>query len=197
MDGPDTRKSLLVRLKDKSSDDAWPEFVAIYEPLIYRLARAKGLQHADAEDMTQEVFSAVEKAIERFNVDSEHGSFRGWLFRITRNLTINFLSRDKFPRGTGNTDCHLLLEQHPMSSEETATMFQLERRREVFRWAAKRVEDKFHEDTWRAFWITGVENVSIEEAAVELGKTPGAIRIARCRVLARLQEEVKRFEDEY
>lgn len=195
MNDPETRKSLLLRLKDKSSEDAWPEFVALYEPLIYRLARAKGLQHADAEDMTQDVFSAVEKAIERFDLSDERGSFRGWLFRITRNLTINFLSRDKFPRGSGDTDYQMLLEQHPMVDEETATMFQLERRREVFRWAAKRIEDKFREDTWQAFWLTGVENVSIEDAATRLGKTPGAIRIARCRVLARLQEEVKRFED--
>ena len=57
MENPDTRKSLLIRLNESSHDDAWPEFVEIYEPLIYRLAKAKGLQHADAEDMTQGFFA--------------------------------------------------------------------------------------------------------------------------------------------
>ena len=195
MENPDTRKSLLIRLNESSHDDAWPEFVEIYEPLIYRLAKAKGLQHADAEDMTQEVFAAVEKAISRFNPDSEKGSFRGWLFRITRNLTINFLTRDRFPGGTGDSNVQLFLSQHPDVHEETATMFQLERRREIFQWAAKRTRTQFKVATWQAFWLTGVENVSIEDAAAELGKTPGAIRIARCRVLARLQEEVARFDE--
>ena len=186
MDGPDTRKSLLIRLNTSSQEEAWAEFVEIYGPLIHRLARAKGLQHADAEEITQEVFAAVERAIDRF--DADKGSFRGWLFRITRNLTINFLTRDKSVRGTGDTETHRLLQQQPGVDEEMATMFHVERRREVFQGAAERVRTKFHADTWQAFWLTGVENMSIEDTAEKLGKTPGTIRIARCRVLARLQE---------
>ncbi len=195
MDSPDTRKSLLFRLSESSQDESWAEFVAIYEPLIYRVARAKGLQHADAEDIVQEVFASVEKAIDRF--DSDKGSFRGWLCRITRNLTINFLTRDKSVRGTGDTECHSLLQQQAMVEEETLTMFQLEHRREVFQWTAKRVRKHFREDTWQAFWLTGVNNLSIEEAAKKLEKTPGAIRIARCRVLDRFQKEVAKFDGEY
>ena len=85
--------------------------MAIYEPLIHRLARAKGLQHADAQDLAQEVFAAVGKAIDRFDPDSDRGSFRGWLFRIARNLMINFLTRQKDPQGTGDTAMMQLLEE--------------------------------------------------------------------------------------
>lgn len=52
---PDTRHSLLMRLTDASDVSAWDEFVAIYEPLVYRLARRKGLQDADAQEVVQEV----------------------------------------------------------------------------------------------------------------------------------------------
>ncbi len=62
---PATRQSLLVRLKDPRDEQAWSEFVAIYTPLVDRLARAKGLQPADAADLAQEVFRAVAGAIER------------------------------------------------------------------------------------------------------------------------------------
>ena len=48
--GPETRASLLARLNDPISDEAWREFAAIYRPLIIRVAVARGLQHADAED---------------------------------------------------------------------------------------------------------------------------------------------------
>ena len=56
-DSPATRQSLLVRLRDPKDGQAWAEFVAIYSPLIDRLARAKGLQAADAADLAQEVFA--------------------------------------------------------------------------------------------------------------------------------------------
>ena len=54
MQGPETRPSLLVRLRDASQNEAWQEFTEIYEPLVYRLARQNGFQHADAQDLTQE-----------------------------------------------------------------------------------------------------------------------------------------------
>lgn len=56
---PETRNSLILRLPDKRDVEAWDQFVSIYEPLVYRLARAKGFQDADARDVTQEVLVAV------------------------------------------------------------------------------------------------------------------------------------------
>ena len=40
---PATRQSLIVKLRDPADSGAWSEFVALYEPLVYRLARRKGL----------------------------------------------------------------------------------------------------------------------------------------------------------
>ena len=56
---PDTRLSLILRLSDPADADAWRDFVSLYEPLIYQLARRKGLQDADARDLCQEVLLAV------------------------------------------------------------------------------------------------------------------------------------------
>lgn len=68
-DSPATRQSLLVRLRNPRDEQAWAEFVAIYAPLIDRVARANGLQSADAADLAQEVFRAVAGAIDRFDPD--------------------------------------------------------------------------------------------------------------------------------
>jgi RNA polymerase sigma-70 factor (ECF subfamily) len=187
---------LLIRLRDTSQHEAWQEFVGIYEPLVYRLARRKGFQHADALDLAQEVFTAVGKAIERFDPRPEKGSFRGWLFRIARNLMINFISRQKGERGTGDSAIRQLLSEQPATDEQATTLFRLEYRREVFRWAAGRVRGEFTEDTWRAFWLTRVDGESIEDVARMLGKSPGAVRIARSRVLARLKQEAARFDEQ-
>ena len=195
MQGPETRRSLVLRLRTPSHDEAWREFVAIYEPLIYRLARTKKLQHADAQDLVQEVFAAVGQAIDRFDPDSDRGSFRGWLFRIARNLMVNFLSRQKGPRGTGDSGMMQRLEEQVSDDKEATTLFGIEYQREVFRWAAEQTKPQFQEATWRAFWLTGVEGESIETVARMLGKSPGSVRIAHCRVLARLKQHAQRFDD--
>jgi hypothetical protein len=66
---PTTRPSLLVRLKDPGDERAWEEFAAIYSPLIYGLGRRKGLQHADAADLVQDVLRAVASAIGRWDAN--------------------------------------------------------------------------------------------------------------------------------
>ncbi len=196
MQGPETRRSLLVQIQDTSQQAAWQEFVTIYEPLVYRLARGKGIQHADAEDLVQDVFAAVQGAIDRFDPNAEKGSFRGWLFRIARNLMINFLTRQKEPRGSGDTRLMQLLHEHAAEDPESATLFDLEYRREVFTWAAAQTREHFADDTWQAFWRTGVEGESIEKVAADLGKTPGSVRVARCRVLAKLKEYAQHMDQQ-
>lgn len=54
---PQTRTTLLVRLSE-NSEDAWTEFLAVYEWAILGLCRKQGLQDADAQDTMQEVLIA-------------------------------------------------------------------------------------------------------------------------------------------
>lgn len=185
MNGPETRESLLASLNSPAAEDGWREFAAIYRPLVYRVAVAKGLQHADAEDLTQEVLAVVERSLDSF--DSARGSFRSWLYQITRNLVVNHLTRGRGPVGTGDSNVAKILAQHPQPNDDTATMFRLEYQRSRFQKAAAIVRAEFQEPTWQAFWFTAVDLRSIASVAAELGKSQGAVRVARCRVLDRLR----------
>jgi uncharacterized protein (TIGR03067 family) len=46
---PETHASLLLQLQNSGNQEAWLEFVSIYRPIIYRLARRRGLQDADSQ----------------------------------------------------------------------------------------------------------------------------------------------------
>ncbi len=194
---PTTRPSLVLRLRDLEDQAAWAEFVEIYEPLLYQLARRKGLQDADARDLCQDVFRAVASAIERWDPDPARGRFRAWLFRIARNLMVSFLARQgRQARGSGRTSVQELLEGVPVEDAAAQAEFDAEFRHRAFRWAAQRVRQEFTESTWQAFWKTGVEARAVAEVAAELGLSPGAVYIARSRVLARLRERVQQLSEE-
>ncbi|MGR5411090.1 RNA polymerase sigma factor, partial [Vibrio sp. PNB22_8_2] len=77
---PDTRPSLLVRIRDGGDAEGWRLFVDLYGPLVYGFARRQGLQDADAADLTQDVFQSVAGAVRRLDYDPRKGSFRGWLY---------------------------------------------------------------------------------------------------------------------
>jgi RNA polymerase sigma-70 factor (ECF subfamily) len=194
-DAPTTRPSLLVRLRDPKDERAWAEFLEVYEPLIQGLARRKGLQKADADDLAQEVFRAVAGAIGRYDPDPARGSFRGWLFRIARNLMVNLLvAQGRHPRGAGGTDLVQLLEAQPAPEADETALFDAEYRRRLFTWASERVRPAFRDPTWRAFWRTGVEGEDVAAVAASLGLSPGAVYIARSRVMARIRREIEELE---
>ena len=83
---PATRASLLVRLRDRDDAAAWHEFVRLYAPVVYRFARRKGMQVADAADLTLDVLRSVSGSIGRF--DPRLGSFRGWLFTVVQRALV-------------------------------------------------------------------------------------------------------------
>ena len=190
-----TRASLLVRIRDARDREAWGQFVEIYAPLVYDLARRRGLQDADAADLTQDVLRSVARAAPRFAYDPRRGSFRGWLFTVARNqLRKSALARKRQAPGCGGSDVQRMLEEQPAPAEEEA-LWDREYQARLFEWAAERVRPAFRLATWQAFWRTAVEGRDAAAVAKELGLSVGAVYIARSRVLARIKEQLRPLQE--
>ena len=195
-DAPATHPSLLVRLRNRNDEQAWCEFTEIYGPLAFQLAKRRGLQEADAQDLVQEVFRAVARAIDQFDPDPARGSFRAWLSRIASNLIINLLvDKRRHPRGTGETDVLRLIEEQPDPSCEESALFESEYRRSLLAWAAERVRPKFSELAWQAFWQTGVEGKPPRAVAEALGVSLGTVYQYKSRVVARIRREIELVDE--
>jgi RNA polymerase sigma-70 factor (ECF subfamily) len=192
-----TRASLLARLRDPQDRAAWRQFVELYASLVYGFARQRGLQDADAADLTQEVFLAIARQAGRWQYDPQRGSFRGWLFGVTRNLLAKFQERRRSqPVGSGDTEAQRRLDEQPSPATDLEDAWEREFQQQLFRMAAARVQDQVAATTWQAFWRTAVEGQSAAAAATELGLSVGAVYVARSRVLARMTEEVQRLQSE-
>jgi RNA polymerase sigma factor (sigma-70 family) len=183
---PNTRYSLLRRLGEPSSEDAWAEFQRVYVPTIYRYARARGLQEADAAEVVQEVMLAVHQGVVDWQPSHRPGSFRAWLSEAARRVTLRTVHHR---RRAGETPGGSAIQNALVSPESFAG--ELEEHEEWQRWAffqaAAEVEREVQEATWRAFWRTAIEGRSAEATARELGLSIGTVYSAKCRVLARIR----------
>ena len=188
---PETRPSLVVRLRNARDEAAWAEFLAIYEPLILRLLNKHGLQESDARDVCQQVLAAVARDIEQWKPDGAAASFRRWLFQIARNRVVKFLSRQR--PGTiaaGGTDALESLAAQPDPREALSDDFENEYRQQLLLCAAGQIRVEFRETTWQAFWQTCIDGRPVATVADELGMTTGSVYVARSRIMARLRTRV-------
>ena len=193
-DSQPTRFSLLIRLKDRRDSRAWEEFADIYSPIVYGYLRRKVLQDADASDVTQEVFRTVSRSIGGFTCERQLGSFRGWLMSVVRSRMNDFLARThRQVAGSGDTQMHRSLEEQPAEDSDLEA-WNRDYQKSVFDWAAGRVRERFQEATWRAFWLTAIEGKDGKEVADTLGMTPGAVYVAKCRVLAQIRKRIQEVE---
>ena len=58
------------------------------------------------------------------------------------------------------------------------------------------VKSEFQPATWQAFWGTAVEGKAAGDVGAGLKMSPGAVYVAKSRVLARLRDEVRKMMDE-
>ena len=94
------------------------------------------------------------------------------------------------PKAAGGTAAQLCLSQasaEPTGDEESDDE-QIEG--ELFLRAMDIIRRDFQEHTFQAFWRTVVDGKSPKDVAEELSMTPGAVRVAKSRILHRLRREL-------
>ena len=192
---PETRHSLLMRLVDSADLDAWTEFTATYESAIYRYARRRGLQDADAREVVQQVLVAVHKAIAGLVDEGGKSGFRAWLFETARRQCLYaFRMRTRFDRASGGSAGFDELNQvHARDQvvDPNETSGSDDRRDWAFSWAVTQVEREVAPTSWKAFWLTAVEAIPAATVAELLQTTIGSVYVAKCRVLAKVREKAQ------
>ncbi len=84
---PPTRDDVRLIERCLARDDAaWEEIVARYRRRVFHIAWKFTGRHAEAEDLTQEIFLKVFKSLDRFHRDADFGT---WLSSVARNYCID------------------------------------------------------------------------------------------------------------
>jgi RNA polymerase sigma-70 factor (ECF subfamily) len=192
--GPDTRVTLLARLRDQPGDQAaWAEFVADYGPVIRAWCRRWQLQEADAEDVTQNVLLRLAAKLPEFVYDRSK-SFRAWLTTLTHHAWHDFLHRYVSPTpAAGGSSVRERLESVP-AREDLQARLEAAFDAELLAIASARVRERVAPQTWEAFRLTAVEGLSGAEAAERIPMQVAQVYVAKRRVQQMLQEELARLD---
>lgn len=188
----DSTSDTLLERAQACDPEAWNRLSLLYAPLVYRWARAAGLQASDAADVGQEVFRVVAAKLEDFHRVRPDDGFRKWLWGVTQNKLREFYRRlTNGPQATGGSAAHEQLQQFsstisfvefdPSPSENDI----------IVKRTLELIRGEFADHIWQAFWRVTIDERKAPEVAAELQMSNAAVRQAKCRVLRRLKQELK------
>ena len=184
--------SLLFRVKAKDPR-AWSRLVLLYGPLVYGWCRRAQLQDADAEDVSQEVFSSVAAKMAEFRRERPGDTFRGWLWTICqRKIVDHYRPRGQRGAARGGSDAQQQFAQLPAEEflSSSADDFPIEDEIRVAHRALQLLRSDFEERTWQVFYRMVVAGDSAAEIGRDFQMTKRAVRQAKYRVLRRLKLEL-------
>lgn len=196
-----TRATLLARVRQWEDAASWQEFDRLYRRLIYGVARRSGLPHAEAEDVTQEVFKCVAETIHQFEPQPGPGKFRGWLLRLTRwRIADKFNQRPKgeSPGSAGRGDSGdtatrtPTIERVPDPADNDAE-FDREWQRHLLDAASERLARRVKSRHYQAFDLYVRQRWPVLKVASELRMNPATVYIIGFRLTKQLKREVERL----
>lgn len=183
--------TMLSRLRSHDAQ-AWENLVALFGPVLYKWCRRAELQPDDAEDISNEVFRVVFVKLNDFHRSRSSGTFRGWLWMITRNKILDHFRRQpNRPQAVGGTEAKMWIDDlvdADVDQVDEHTGF--DSRQAIVRGTLDLIRNDFDERTWKAFWLMTVDNRASADVGEELGMKKDAVRQAKRRVLQRLREEL-------
>jgi RNA polymerase sigma-70 factor (ECF subfamily) len=191
---PDAIELRLIERLVARDERAFNELVRAYERRVFALVLRMLGDRAEAEDLAQEVFVQVFKAIGTFRGDSKLST---WVYRIAVNLCKN---RSKYlrVRHTGEQDeLEAIAERTPLGDASHANVSHVARPDEalggkqveqIVQRAILQLEPEFRE----CLVLRDVEELSYEEIGEITGLPPGTVKSRIHRARAMLREIVER-----
>ena len=189
-----TNVSLLAQLReDNRSQLAWQTFVDRYGRRIYEWSLSRGLQPADAEDVTQEVLVKLARRLGKFDYDPNQ-TFRGWLRRVTENAVIDFCreatARKPLRHSALTMDQLLHVEARASLSESLADTYDLE----LYDVARERVRSRVQHNRWMAWELLAVDQWKGDAVADRLNMKLSSVYASRHQIQQMIAEEVRALE---
>ena len=186
-----TRQTLIRRVQDVQDEQAWEEFVQVYQRYIYAVIRGMNISEQDAEDLFQLVVMKLFDRLPKQDL-TQIKRFRSWLGTVTRNSVIDFVRKRKREveqfKAAEKEDALSYLQG--ISIADIDRVLEQEWKVELTNMALENITPLFSARAIRVFELS-LKGGSASEIAREVGLKENSIYGIRTRVKERLILEVE------
>jgi len=147
---------------------AWEEIVARFRRKVFHIAYKFTGRHAEAEDLTQEIFLKVFKSLDKFNRDAD---FSTWLGSVARHYCIDHYRASKREREVLVEDL-LAFDHAPARSGNPQRALEDRDVRGLVRRGLDQLAPKLRE----AVVLRDLQGLSYQEMAERLGLPEGTVK---------------------
>ena len=191
---PATSPTLLRAIAADPESPRWNDFARLYGPVVRRcLARTgaagRPLGATDRDDLVQETFLAVARALPGFRYDPARGRFRGYLATVVRNLVLRRRREEAARPEVAVAETGEREAAHATTDAERELML------ECWTLALARVlrEHAFTPNAKAVFRAHVLDDRPAADVAAEFRMRPNAVYQVKDRVLRAVRRELAAF----
>jgi RNA polymerase sigma-70 factor (ECF subfamily) len=180
-------KELIVRL-GRGEKSAFQELVENYKKKVYYLALDMAGNHADAEDISQEVFLKVFRSFKTFNREAKLSS---WIYRITYNASIDHLRRKAIaPEPVEEKFLDLTSQVIPPVSQPFYLDPAMTTEKALLQMQIERALEKVSAQERAVFILRHYEDLRLGDIAETLNISIGSVKSYLFRAVKKIQKEL-------
>jgi len=181
-----TRSSVLRAVANTENEAAWNRLFNLYAGFVFSIARRKGLNDTDADDMVQMVFTDLARNLPTFKYDREKGRFRSYLTGL-----VNWRIIDRLKTLKRETELKADFRKYVRSAAgKDDTFAEREWQAAATEEALRRIKPDVRPEHYAAFVASAIEGQDTEIVTKLYGISSDNLYQIRKRLTAKLRETV-------
>lgn len=182
-----TRSSVLRAVANTENEAAWNRLFDLYAGFVYSIARSKGLNADDADDIVQIVFSDLARNLPTFAYDREKGRFRSYL---TGLVSWRVMDRLRSGKRDAELKADFLEEAKSATAAGDNEFSEREWQAAAMEEALRRMKSEVRPEHYAAFVASAVEGQDTETVTNLYGISRDNLYQIRTRLTEKLRETV-------
>ena len=182
-----TRSSVIRAVADTENAAAWQRFFDLYAGFVFSIARSKGLNDTDADDIVQMVFSDLARNLPSFKYDREKGRFRPYLAALVKWRVIDRL---KAVRRDADLKADFMEEAKSAATTEDEDFEEREWQSAAMEETLRRIKPEVRPEHYAAFVASAVEGQDTDVVTKLYGISRDSLYQIRKRLTVKLREKL-------
>ncbi len=181
-----TRSSVLKAVADTENTAAWNRLFDLYAGFVFSIARSKGLNDSDADDIVQAVFADLARNLPTFEYDRAKGRFRSYLTGL-----VNWRVMDRLKASKRDAELKAnFWEEAKAAATDDDGFSEREWQQAALEEALRRIKPEVRPEHYAAFVASAVEGQDTDIVTKLYGISRDSLYQIRKRLTAKLREKL-------